>query len=104
MTLSETKAEASAATLESAQTGQVGKSHPRGSELGATVDVTSAAAAIVTSLRSEALGNLTLICLTKSQHKCVRFTLFRRLLVLRCSELLSLGILTCTVAQAASNE
>src|SRR5258708_28090330 len=53
MTLSETKAEASAATIESAQTGQVGKSHPRGSELGATVDRTSASAGIVTSLRSE---------------------------------------------------
>src|SRR4051812_41224841 len=47
MTLSERKAEASAATIESEQTGQVGRSHPRGSGLGATVAVVSAAAVIV---------------------------------------------------------
>jgi hypothetical protein len=39
--------------MESAHTGQVGKSHPRGSGLEATVDRTSATAGIVTSLRSE---------------------------------------------------
>jgi hypothetical protein len=49
MTLSETKAEASAATMESAQTRQVGKSHPRGSGCFATVERASAIAGIVTS-------------------------------------------------------
>jgi hypothetical protein len=49
MTLSERKAEASAATMESVQTGHVGKSHPRGSEFGATVERISATAVIVTS-------------------------------------------------------
>jgi hypothetical protein len=41
------KAEASAATMVSAHTGHVGKSDPRGSGRNATVDRTSAIAAIV---------------------------------------------------------
>ena len=69
----------SAATMESAQTGQVGRSHPRGSGLDATVDMTSAIAGIVTSLRSEpdlTYDDIHSICLTLSQHKCVDLTLF----------------------------
>src|SRR6478736_3565002 len=65
--------------MESAQTGQLGKSHPRGQGLGATVDRASAIAGIVTSLRSEPGANPTPICLTMSQHKCVAFTLFSML-------------------------
>jgi hypothetical protein len=65
--------------MESAQTGQLGKSDPRGQGLGATVDMTSATAGIVTSLRSEPGPNPTLICLTMSQHKCVGFTLFLKI-------------------------
>jgi hypothetical protein len=75
--LSERYADASAATIESAQTGQVGKSLPRGSDLSATVDKTSATAVIVTSWRFSPADNHTLICLTMPQHKCVGFTLFR---------------------------
>ena len=48
MMLSDTYADASAATMESAQTGQVGKSLPRGSELCAAVNTTSATAGIGT--------------------------------------------------------
>src|SRR5258706_511019 len=45
-------------TIESAQTAQVGRSHPRGSGLGATVDRNSAIAGIVTSLRSGSFPSL----------------------------------------------
>src|SRR6185503_17349589 len=47
MTLSVRYADASAATMESAQTGQVGRAQPRGSGLCVTVDRTSAIADIV---------------------------------------------------------
>src|ERR1700730_15720581 len=104
MTLSETKADASAATIESAQTGQVGKSHPRGSGLGAMVDRTSAVAGIVTSFRSEPCAQHTPVCLTVSQHKCVGFTLFDSLDVLHCSGFLILRILSCTRPRAAPIE
>src|SRR6195256_2921469 len=67
------------------------------------VDRTSAIAGIVTSLRSEPQPEPTPIYLTLSQHKCVRFRLFSRFLVLQCSEFLTLRILTCTWVQAAPN-
>src|SRR3954447_23545954 len=79
--------------MESAHTGQVGKSQPRGSGLDATVDRTSATAAIVTSLRSEPQLNLHYdyrpISLTMSQHHCVRLTISDSQSVLRCSEFLT---------------
>src|ERR1700722_14967947 len=96
--LSDRKAEASAATIESAQTGQVGRSQPRGSGLGATVDGISATAGIVTSLRSEPRAEHTLICLTISQHKCVGFKLLDRIQILQCSEFLTRTVPACTRA------
>jgi hypothetical protein len=64
----------------STQTGQVGKSQPRGSGLVAAVGRTSAIAGIVTSLRSEpelaSRQKYNLNCLTMSQHKYVGLTLF----------------------------
>src|ERR1700737_2588923 len=104
MTLSETKADASAATIESAQTGQVGKSHPRGSGLGAMVDMTSATAGIVTSLRFEPARIYTPVCLTMSQHKCVGFTFSGHLNVLQRSEFLMFRIPVCTRAGATAIE
>jgi hypothetical protein len=47
------KADASAATIESLQTRQTGRSLPRGAERGISVDKTSAIAAIVTSSASD---------------------------------------------------
>src|ERR1700694_4501738 len=102
--LSDRKAEASAATIESAQTGQVGRSQPRGSGLGATVDRISATAGIVTSLRSEPRAEYTLICLTISQHKCVGFKLLDRIRILQCSEFLTRAIPACTRLVLPPNE
>jgi hypothetical protein len=93
--------------MESAQTGQVGKSQPRGSGLDATVEMTSANAAIVTSLRSDLSFTAALIytpiCLTLSQHKCVALSLFVVFSVLQCSEFLTERFLACTLPRAASN-
>src|SRR3984893_18122153 len=93
--------------MESAETGQGGKSHPRGNGLDAAVNRTSASAGIVTSLRSEpelnSHPNHTPISLTLSQHKCVGFTLFANGLVLQRSEFLTLMFRACTLACAAPN-
>jgi hypothetical protein len=51
--LSDKNAEASAAIIESAQTGQLGRSLPRGAERGIAVDKISASAGIVTSSSSD---------------------------------------------------
>src|SRR4051794_27794683 len=104
MTLSWREAEASAATMESAHTGQLGKSQPRGSGLDATVDRTSATAAIVTSLRSVPQFNLHYdyrpICLTMSQHKCVALTISDSQIVLRCSEFFRQAFAACAPPHA----
>jgi hypothetical protein len=61
--------------MESAQTGHVGRSLPRG--ICDTVDRTSASADIVASLCDvNPQGNNTTTCLKKSQHKCVGFAIF----------------------------
>src|SRR4051794_20081815 len=101
MTLSCRYAEASAATMESAHTGQVGKSQPRGSGLDATVDRTSATADIRDLLCDlkrtlNSRPKYRLICLTMSQHKCVGF----RFSFLQCSECVSPAFRTCASAHA----
>jgi len=73
--LSDNSADASAAIIESAHTGQVGKSLPRGAGCGDLVGRISAIAGIVTSSASDRHANNTPQYLTMSQHKCVGFTI-----------------------------
>jgi hypothetical protein len=78
--------------MESAHTGQVGKSHPRGSGFDATVDNTSATAVIVDlpCVRNHAVTwkTYTTIYLTLSQQKYVTSTIFISAALSHCSELM----------------
>jgi hypothetical protein len=91
MTLSDMYADASAAIIVSAQTGQVGRSVPRRAECVRAVDGISAIAGIVTSslLFDFSPGSSYSHRLTMSQHKYVSFTiLVRRASLLQCNGLL----------------